>query len=116
MGWSRTPRTSKEPDYYMDKTNSFLSCRKFAESDFSCGERGIISNAACAGHWYDRDLRSDFCPGFHPGDFFVTRDPFLGVPSNIMALLGLRSLYFALAGLVDRFRYLRHRPWAAFWR
>ncbi|MGZ3296422.1 MAG: TerC family protein, partial [Xanthobacteraceae bacterium] len=27
--------------------------------------------------------------------------------SNIMALLGLRSLYFALAGAVDRFRYLR---------
>jgi predicted tellurium resistance membrane protein TerC len=32
---------------------------------------------------------------------------FLVFTSNIMALLGLRSLYFALAGLVDRFRYLR---------
>jgi tellurite resistance protein TerC len=42
-----------------------------------------------------------------PAVFSVTRDPFLVFTSNIMALLGLRSLYFALAGLVDRFRYLR---------
>jgi tellurite resistance protein TerC len=42
-----------------------------------------------------------------PAIFSVTRDPFLVFTSNIMALLGLRSLYFALAGLVDRFRYLR---------
>ena len=39
--------------------------------------------------------------------FSITRDPFLVFTSNIMALLGLRSLYFALAGAVDRFRYLR---------
>ena len=42
-----------------------------------------------------------------PAIFSVTRDPFLVFTSNIMALLGLRSLYFALAGAVDRFRYLR---------
>ena len=42
-----------------------------------------------------------------PAIFSVTRDPFLVFTSNIMALLGLRSLYFALSGLVDRFRYLR---------
>jgi tellurite resistance protein TerC len=39
--------------------------------------------------------------------FSITRDPFLVFTSNIMALLGLRSLYFALAGAVDRFRSLR---------
>jgi tellurite resistance protein TerC len=39
-----------------------------------------------------------------PAIFSVTRDPFLVFTSNIMALLGLRSLYFALAGAV---RYLR---------
>jgi tellurite resistance protein TerC len=37
----------------------------------------------------------------------ITRDPFLVFTSNIMALLGLRSLYFALAGIIERFRYLR---------
>ena len=34
------------------------------------------------------------------------RDPFIVYTSNIFAMLGLRSLYFVLAGVVDRFRYL----------
>jgi tellurite resistance protein TerC len=42
-----------------------------------------------------------------PAIFAITRDPFLVFTSNIMAVLGLRSLYFALAGIVDRFHYLR---------
>ena len=42
-----------------------------------------------------------------PAIFPITRDSFLGFTSNIVALLGLRSLYFALVGAVDRFRYLR---------
>jgi tellurite resistance protein TerC len=42
-----------------------------------------------------------------PAVFSVTRESFLVFTSNIMALLGLRSLYFVLAGAVDRFRYLR---------
>jgi tellurite resistance protein TerC len=42
-----------------------------------------------------------------PAVFAVTRDPFLVFTSNIFAILGLRSLYFAIAGLLDRFRYLK---------
>jgi tellurite resistance protein TerC len=42
-----------------------------------------------------------------PAVFAVTRDPFLVFTSNIFAILGLRSLYFALAGMMDRFRYLK---------
>jgi len=42
-----------------------------------------------------------------PAAFAVTTDPFLVFTSNIFAVLGLRSLYFALAGLLDRFRYLK---------
>jgi tellurite resistance protein TerC len=42
-----------------------------------------------------------------PAVIAVTRDPFLVFTSNIFAILGLRSLYFALAGLVDQFRYLK---------
>jgi tellurite resistance protein TerC len=42
-----------------------------------------------------------------PAIFAITRDPFLVFTSNIMAVLGLRSLYFALAGIIDRFHYLR---------
>jgi tellurite resistance protein TerC len=37
----------------------------------------------------------------------VTSDPFLVFTSNVFAILGLRSLYFALAGLLERFRYLK---------
>ena len=42
-----------------------------------------------------------------PAIFAVTRDPFLVFTSNIFAILGLRSLYFAVAGMMDRFRYLK---------
>jgi tellurite resistance protein TerC len=42
-----------------------------------------------------------------PAIFAVTSDPYLVFTSNIFAILGLRSLYFALASLLDRFRYLK---------
>jgi tellurite resistance protein TerC len=41
-----------------------------------------------------------------PAIFGVTLDPFIVFTSNIFAILGLRSLYFAVARLVDRFEYL----------
>ncbi len=43
-----------------------------------------------------------------PAVLAVTRNPFLVYTSNIAAILGLRSLYFALASLLDRFRYLHY--------
>lgn len=42
-----------------------------------------------------------------PAIFAITADPFLVFTSNVFAVLGLRSLYFALAGMLDRFRYLK---------
>ena len=42
-----------------------------------------------------------------PAIFAVTRDPFIVYTSNICAVLGLRALYFLLAGVVDKFRYLK---------
>ncbi|HEY3208679.1 MAG TPA: TerC family protein [Actinomycetota bacterium] len=42
-----------------------------------------------------------------PAIFAVTRDAFVVFASNALAILGLRSLYFVLAGAVDRFHYLR---------
>ncbi len=41
-----------------------------------------------------------------PAVLAVSHDPFVVYTSNIAAILGLRSLYFALASLLDRFRYL----------
>jgi tellurite resistance protein TerC len=42
-----------------------------------------------------------------PAVFAVTRDAFIAFTSNAMAILGLRSLYFVLAGGMARFRYLK---------
>ena len=43
-----------------------------------------------------------------PAVLAVTRDPFLVYSSNVFAMLGLRSLYFLLAGAVERFHALRY--------
>ena len=42
-----------------------------------------------------------------PAIFAVTLDPFIVYTSNIFAILGLRSLYFALAAAMHRFKYLK---------
>jgi tellurite resistance protein TerC len=43
-----------------------------------------------------------------PAIFAITQDPFIVYTSNVFAILGLRSLYFALAGIVHRFHYLKY--------
>jgi tellurite resistance protein TerC len=43
-----------------------------------------------------------------PAIFAVTEDPFLIFTSNVFAILGLRSLYFALVHILDRFHHLSH--------
>ena len=42
-----------------------------------------------------------------PAIFAVTKDPFIVYTSNVFAILGLRSLYFALAGVMHKFHYLK---------
>jgi len=42
-----------------------------------------------------------------PAIFAVTQDPFIVFTSNVFAILGLRSLYFVLAGAIDYFRFLK---------
>jgi tellurite resistance protein TerC len=42
-----------------------------------------------------------------PAVFAVSADPFIVFTSNIFAILGLRSLYFLLAGIMEKFRYLK---------
>ncbi len=41
-----------------------------------------------------------------PAVFAISTDPFIVFTSNVFAILGLRSLYFALAGMLDKFRFL----------
>jgi len=42
-----------------------------------------------------------------PAIFAVTQEPFLVLAANVFALLGLRSLYFVLQGMMDKFIYLK---------
>ncbi len=43
-----------------------------------------------------------------PAIFAVTQDPFIVYTSNVCAILGLRSLYFLLAGVIDKFHHLHY--------
>jgi tellurite resistance protein TerC len=43
-----------------------------------------------------------------PAIFAITQDSFIVYTSNVFAILGLRALYFALAGIVHRFHYLKY--------
>jgi tellurite resistance protein TerC len=43
-----------------------------------------------------------------PAIFGLTREPFVVFTSNVFAILGLRNLYFLLAGAVDKFHFLKY--------
>ena len=43
-----------------------------------------------------------------PAVLAITHDPFIAITSNLFAILGLRSLFFALAGILNLFRYLKY--------
>ena len=43
-----------------------------------------------------------------PAIFAITTDPYIVFTSNIFAILGLRSLYFALSAMIERFAYLKY--------
>ncbi|NWF88950.1 MAG: TerC/Alx family metal homeostasis membrane protein [Ignavibacteriaceae bacterium] len=43
-----------------------------------------------------------------PAVLAITQDPFIAITSNLFAILGLRSLFFALAGILNLFRYLKY--------
>jgi tellurite resistance protein TerC len=43
-----------------------------------------------------------------PAIFALTKEPLIVFTSNIFAILGLRSMYFMLAGVMDRFAYIKY--------
>jgi len=69
------------------------------------------------GHWYATPLLTVlvaveatdivFAVDSIPAIFAITTDPFIVFTSNIFAILGLRALYFLLAGIVGKFQYLK---------
>ncbi len=90
-----------------------LIARAFPVSTAATGERFFVREA---GRWTITPLFlalvtvevSDlvFAVDSIPAIFAITTDPFIVFTSNIFAILGLRSLYFLLAGMIGRFRYL----------
>lgn len=70
-----------------------------------------------AGRWYATPLLTVlvvieatdivFAVDSIPAIFAITKDPFIVFTSNIFAILGLRALYFLLAGMIGKFRYLK---------
>ena len=50
---------------------------------------------------------SAFLLRFLPAVLAITKDGFVALTSNIFAILGLRSLYFALSGIMRLFRFLK---------
>ena len=49
-----------------------------------------------------------FSVDYIPAVLAVTREPFIVYTSNVFAIMGLRSLYFALAGMIEAFRFLHY--------
>ena len=80
-------------------------------------ERDAVAEKAKAGAWLMTPLFlalivvefTDlvFAVDSIPAIFAITTDPFLVFTSNVFAILGLRSLYFALEGMLGAFRYLK---------
>jgi tellurite resistance protein TerC len=70
--------------------------------DWAASPQGIFFSAVVAIELVDLAFALDSIPAV----LAVTRDPFIAYTSNILAVLGLRSLYFLLAGLLERLRYL----------
>jgi len=71
-------------------------------------ERGIVATPLFLALLMVESSDVMFAVDSIPAVFAVTRDPFIVFTSNMFAILGLRSLYFVLAGYMERFRYLKH--------
>lgn len=101
------------PDFEKSRILRFLR-RRFNIVE-ACGDRFFVrrNGARHATHLFlalvlieTTDLA--FALDSIPAIFGVTRDPLIVYTSNIFAVLGLRALYFAIAGFIERLHYLRY--------
>lgn len=106
---------SKEEDIHPDRKLLVRIARRFypVSSQFDGhkfftrlnGRRALTPLALCLLVIEGTDLL--FAVDSIPAVFAVTREPFIVFTSNIFAILGLRSLYFALAAILDKFHHLK---------
>ena len=110
-------RMLKAEDEQFDPANSVLvkiARRVYPVTERLDGDRffTIVDGARAATPLFVTLLLVDFADVVFavdsiPAIFAVTQDPFIVFTSNALAILGLRSLYFAIAGLMVMFRYLK---------
>ncbi len=104
----------QEPDIENNRIAGFMR-RHFRVTDDFVGNRFMVKQN---GIWFITPLFvvlvlveiTDvvFALDSIPAIFAITTDPFIVYTSNVFAILGLRALYFALAGIIHRFHYLKY--------
>ena len=106
------PDTSKEPgDHWLVKlsrrlipvTNEYQEDRFFVKQNGKWSATPLLLVLILV-EWSDLVFAVDSIPAI----MAVSRDPFIVFTSNAFAILGLRSLYFALSGLMEKFVYLKY--------
>ena len=110
MLWSKTDETVDPDEALVMRLvrRVFPVCQNYRESHFLIRENGrlMLTPLAVALVLVETtDLI--FAVDSIPAIFAITTDPFIVFTSNVFAILGLRSLYFALAGAIAKFRYLK---------
>ena len=110
MLWSKTDEAADPDEALVMKVvrRVFPVCEDYRESHFLVRDRGrwVLTPLAVALVLVETtDLI--FAVDSIPAIFAITTDPFIVFTSNVFAILGLRSLYFALSGAIAKFRYLK---------
>lgn len=110
MLWSKTDEAADPDEAVVMRLvrRVFPVCEDYRESRFVVREHGrfMLTPLAVALVLVETtDLI--FAVDSIPAIFAITTDPFIVFTSNVFAILGLRSLYFALAGAIAKFRYLK---------
>jgi tellurite resistance protein TerC len=110
MLWSKSDESADPDEAIVMRLvrRLFPVCQDYRESHFMIREGGrlMLTPLAVALVLVETtDLI--FAVDSIPAIFAITADPFIVFTSNVFAILGLRSLYFALAGAIAKFRYLK---------
>jgi tellurite resistance protein TerC len=110
MLWSKSDETADPDEALVMRIvrRVFPVCEDYRESHFMVRDHGRLMLTPLAVSLVlveTTDLI--FAVDSIPAIFAITTDPFIVFTSNVFAILGLRSLYFALAGAITKFRYLK---------
>ncbi len=102
------------PSFFQKLLNKYLNISNAQNHDkFWIVENGIKRGTPLLATLFIIELTDIlFALDSIPAILAVTTDPFIVFSSNIFAVLGLRSLYFFLADMLERFRYIKYSVFA----